>query len=38
MKHGEKGIFGISIWPHGFQASHLTLGGGEKNIEYRKID
>ena len=38
MKHGQEGIFAISIRPHGFQAPHLTLSSGDKKVEYHKID
>ena len=38
MKQVEKGIFVISIRPHGFKASHFTMGSDDKNIKYLKID
>ena len=38
MKQMGRSIFVISIGPHGFQASYLTLGSNEENVKYHKID
>ena len=38
MKQVEKRIFVISIQPHGFQASDLTLGSDDENVKYFLID
>ena len=38
MEQVEKIIFVISIRPHGFHASYLTLGNDDKNVKYFLID